>query len=202
MEIVIASENMHKIREFRSLIKHIKSLDVLSLLDFPEYHPQEEVGASFEEIACKKALHAAQALHRWVIADDSGLVVPALDGRPGIFSARYAGVGATDKEKRSKLLQEMNHLQDPQDRHAYFECSIALASPVGVKKSVTALCEGSISFDERGNKGFGYDALFIKHEYSKTFAEIDEDIKNRISHRRKAFDKILPYLESLQLAHL
>lgn len=194
MEIVIASQNIHKIREFRSLLKSLKNLEILSLLDFPEYTPEEEIGETFEEIASKKALHAAQALHRWVIADDSGLVVTSLGGRPGIFSARYA---PTDKEKRTKLLQELTPFSDIQDRHAYFECSIAIASPEELKKAVTAVSEGTIAFEERGSHGFGYDPLFIKHEYSKTFAELDEDVKNRISHRRKALDKILPFLESL-----
>jgi len=198
MQIVIASKNMHKIRELRSLLKTIKNLDVLSLLDFPEYQPTEEIGSSFEEIACKKALHAAQALQKWSIADDSGLVIPCLGGSPGIYSARYAGEGSSDKEKRVKLLKELSFIQEPQERNAYFECCIAISSPEKIQKQVTGLCEGSIALEEKGSKGFGYDSLFIKHEYSKTFAELDEDIKNRISHRRKAFEKIAPFLESIR----
>ena len=199
MEIVIASKNVHKIREIRSLLKNFKNLDVLSLLDFPDYSPPEEHGDTFEEIAIKKAEHAAKKLNRWTLADDSGLVVTALEGRPGIFSARYAGEGATDKDRRKKLLNEMQYIIDPQERQAYFECAIAIASPEGIQKCVKAACEGSITFEERGSSGFGYDSIFMKHEYSKTFGELDEEVKNRISHRRKALDKILLFLETVSI---
>ncbi len=194
MGLVIASRNMHKIRELRSMLKQVPHLDVLSLLDFPDYLPPEENGKSFQEIAIQKAIHAAQTLGKWALADDSGLVVPALEGKPGIHSARYAG---SDKENRHKLLQEMQALLDPQERQAYFECWVALASPEGTVKSTQGICEGSIALEERGSQGFGYDPLFIKHEYSKTFAQLDEETKNRISHRRKALDKIFPFLEQI-----
>ena len=197
MEIVIASTNMHKIREFRSLLKPLKRFDVLSLHDFPSYAPLEETGGSFEEIVATKAVHAAKALNKWVLADDSGLVVPALRGEPGIHSARYAGENATDRENCKKLLKEMRSLQE-NGRHAYFECWIAIASPEGLEKVEKGVCEGTVLEEEKGRHGFGYDTLFRKHEYSKTFAELDEAIKNRISHRRKAFDKISLFLESLE----
>lgn len=195
MEIVIASTNVHKIREYRSLLKSFKHLDVLSLRDFPSYTPLDETGSSFEEIVSTKAVHAAQSLNKWVLADDSGIVVPALQGAPGIYSARYAGKNATDRENCKKLLHEMKSLQDS-GRFAYFECWIAIASPDGLEKIEKGTCEGSIIEQERGRQGFGYDTLFRKHEYSKTFAELDEDIKNRISHRRKAFDRLSLFLES------
>lgn len=197
MEIVIASTNVHKIREFRSLLKSLKHFDVLSLVDFPSYTPLEETGKTFEEIVSTKAVHAAKALNRLVLADDSGLVVPALSGEPGIRSARYAGDDATDRENRQKLLSEMKSLQEA-GRYAYFECWIAIASPEGLKKVERGTCEGMIVEQEKGRHGFGYDPVFRKHEYSKTFAELDETIKNRISHRRKAFDKISLFLESLE----
>jgi len=135
-------------------------------------------------------------LNRWVIADDSGLVVPALQGAPGVYSRRYASEHATDKENRKKLLQDMSHLQDA-NRQGYFECWIALASPQGIKKTAKGVSEGMIIDREKGSFGFGYDSIFVKHEYGKTFAELDEDTKNRISHRRKALDKLLPSLVSL-----
>lgn len=197
MEIVIASTNMHKIREFRSLLKPLKRFDVLSLLDFPSYVPLEETGKTFEEIVSTKAIHAAKALNKWVLADDSGLIVPALRGEPGIHSARYAGEEATDRENCQKLLKEMRSFQE-NERHAYFECWIAVASPEGLQKVEKGICEGMVIENEKGRHGFGYDSLFRKHEYSKTFAELDETIKNRISHRRKAFDKICLFLESLE----
>ncbi len=196
MQIVLASHNVHKIREFRSILKAVSGLDVRSLIDFPHYHLPPETGKTFEENAVIKALHAATALQEWVLADDSGLVVPALGSAPGVFSARYAGENATDAENRKKLLYEMRLLKEGM-RSAYFECWIVLASPEGVKKIVKGVCEGTIVEAERGGQGFGYDPLFIKNEYGKTFAELDEQTKIRVSHRRKAFDKLIPALESL-----
>ncbi len=196
MELVIASKNVHKIREFRTMLKDITSLDVFSLLDFPQYTPLPETGNSFEENATTKATRAAKELNKIVIADDSGIVIPALNGKPGIYSARYAGEKATDKDNREKLLIEMSRLNE-NERAAYYECCIVIAAPEGPKKVVHAFCEGEILTQERGNLGFGYDALFLKHDYGKTFAELKEETKNRISHRRKAFDKILHYLETL-----
>jgi XTP/dITP diphosphohydrolase len=196
LELVIASANMHKIREFRALLKPLHQFDVLSLSDFPEYVPPEETGKTFEENAILKAVTAAKALNRWVIADDSGLVVPALNGAPGIFSARYAGKDASDFDNRKKLLEEMRHLID-EDRHAFYECVIALATPMGIKKCVHATCEGTLLTHERGSGGFGYDSLFVKHGYNKTFAELTETTKNQVSHRAKALNKIFLSLEAL-----
>ncbi len=196
MQLVIATHNIHKIRECRAILKAHKNLDLLSLLDFPHYHLPEETGATFEENAIDKAVHAAKALNQWVIADDSGLVVPALNGIPGVYSARFAGEHATDAENRHKLLNAMRAIPETQ-REAYYECAIAIASPEGLKKCVTAACEGSIALEEKGNRGFGYDALFIKYEYGKTFGELEDDVKNRISHRRKALDKVLMIIESI-----
>jgi XTP/dITP diphosphohydrolase len=194
--LIIASKNVHKIRECKAILSHLPNLDLLSLLDFPKYVPPHEAGKSFEENAVLKAVHASKELNHWTIADDSGLVVPALQSAPGIFSARYAGEHATDADNRKKLLQEMRHLKDD-DRYAYYECCVALASPDGVKKTATGYCEGTILTKEKGGGGFGYDPLFVKHEYSKSFAELGEAVKNRISHRRKALDKILLSLETL-----
>lgn len=194
MQLVIASTNVHKLREIRAILKKVRNLDLLSLLDFPHYKAPAETGKTFEENAILKAQAAANALNKWVIADDSGLVVPALNGAPGVYSARYAGEKANDKENRKKLLQEMLSLHD-QERSAYFECHIALAAPQGVVKCVRGQCEGTIAHEEKGSRGFGYDSLFIKYEYGKTFGELDEETKNRISHRRKALDKILLALE-------
>ena len=196
IELVIASTNMHKIREFKAMLKSNSAFDLRSLLDFPDYTPLPETGATFEENAILKATHAATALNRWVVADDSGLVVPSLGGIPGVLSARFAGDDATDLENRKKLLEKMRHLLE-EDRHAYFECCIALASPIGLKKSVRGVCEGVLLMEDKGGSGFGYDPLFVKHGYSKSFAELEEATKNRISHRRKALDKLLPSLESI-----
>lgn len=194
MEILVASANLHKIREFREMFKLLKGVEVLSLSHFPEYHPPEEAGSTFLENSLLKAHHAAKSLNRLVLADDSGLVVPALGGHPGVYSRRYAGLEATDADNRRKLLEAMDSLKDL-ERNAYFECCLALVSPEKIIKTVTATIEGVILREERGSSGFGYDALFLKHDYDKTLAELDESIKNRISHRHKAFQKLLSYLE-------
>ncbi len=196
MEIVIASQNPHKIRELRALLRDVQQIDWLSLHHFPSYVPPEETGTTFEENARLKAEHAAKALGRWVIADDSGLVVPILQGAPGVYSRRYAGADASDKENRIKLLQELKG-KSGIERSAYFECVLAAYHPSGQGKVFKGLCEGFLLDEERGGNGFGYDPLFVKHDYHQTFAQLDETTKNRISHRRKAFDQLTPYLRSI-----
>ncbi|MCC5832170.1 MAG: XTP/dITP diphosphatase [Chlamydiales bacterium] len=196
MDLVVATQNGHKIREIRTLLKHLKEYDIYSLLDFPDYAPPPETGETFEANAHLKAERAAKAFGKWTLADDSGLVVPALGGAPGIYSARYAGEGASDKDNRKKLLKEMEGLKGER-RFAYFECCIVLASPEGVRKTVTGYCEGMVTEEERGGNGFGYDSLFIKHDYNQTFAELGELLKNQVSHRAKALEKMLITFESL-----
>lgn len=197
MELVFASQNVHEIRELRDMLKAIPHLELLTLHHFPHYAPVDGHGTTFQDNAVAKAEHAAQHLNKWVIAEDSGLVVPALQGAPGIFSSCYAGLDATEVENRRKLLTQMKHLLNI-DRAAYYECTIALASPTGVvKKCATGICEGMISTEERGRHGFAYDPVFIKNDYEKTFGEIDESIKNRISHRRKAFERLMVFLANL-----
>ncbi len=195
-ELVIASTNIHKIREFRAMLKPDARFDLLSLCDFPEYVPPEETGQTFEENAVLKAIHAAKTLHRWVIADDSGLVVPALSGAPGIYSARYAGKNATDLDNRKKLLEQLKHLLE-EDRNAYYECCIAIASPQDSKNVREELAKERFFNRNGAEVVLGYDPLFVKHGYNKSFAELEESTKNRISHRRKALDKILFSFESL-----
>lgn len=196
MEIVIATTNVHKIREYREMLKPYPRFDVISLLNFPDYVQPEETGATFEDNAILKAKHASETLNKVVVADDSGLVVPALGGAPGVISRRYAGEDATDAENRLKLLKELQGKKE-HERTAYFDCWLALATPKGVLKCVNGRCEGLILTEERGRNGFGYDSLFIKYDYDKTFAEIDEVTKNKISHRRKAFEKLLLVLETM-----
>ncbi len=198
MDIVLATTNGHKIREIRALLRTFENLDLYSLLDFPDYVQPEETGLSFEENATLKALHASQTFQKWVIADDSGLVVPALGGAPGVYSARYAGKGASDKENRQKLLVAMQRLEGL-ERSAYFECCIALASPDGIQKTFTGICEGTITTEERGGYGFGYDPLFLKHDYNQTFGELTEESKNRVSHRAKALEKLKRSLSTIEV---
>lgn len=199
MQILLATQNLHKLREFRDLFKSLAHIELISLHQFSDYVPPEEVGESFRENAILKAEHAAKHLNQWVLADDSGLVVPALQGEPGVHSRRYAGPHATDQENRQKLLCAMEHLDD-QGRVAYFECCLALAAPQSLKKCVEGICEGSIVREPKGRYGFGYDSLFMKSGYEKTFGELDEGVKNRISHRHKAFERLRTFLETLRNA--
>ena len=199
LQIVLASGNLHKVREFKGMLRmfpSMKGLDVLSLKDFPQYTAPPETGSTFKENCLLKGEHAAKTLGKLVLADDSGLVVPALGGHPGVDSAYYAGKSATDKDNRQKLLKEMKNLHG-NGRDAYFECYLALVSPERILKETSAVCEGSIIEEEKGGSGFGYDPLFLKHDYRKTFAELDETVKNQVSHRRKALEKLIPYLEQL-----
>ncbi len=199
MKLIIASNNKSKIREYTGLFKIFPNIITMSLKDFPDYTPDEETGETLEENAIHKAEHAAEALGEWVIADDSGISVPALNGDPGIYSARYSGVNATDRKNNIKLLSAMKDFENF-ERSAAFECCIALAMPQGtLKKCVTGRCEGTICAEEHGGNGFGYDPIFIMHNHKRTFAELDETTKNRISHRSKAFEKILMVIEALRL---
>lgn len=196
MEIVLASRNLHKIREFRDMLSPILGLDIDSLLSYPDYAPPHESGSTFEENAQIKALHAAKMLNKIVLADDSGLVVPVLGGAPGVISRRYAGGDATDRDNRLKLLRELEG-KTGVERQAYFECCLIVAGPEGVLKTAKGHVEGFITEEEKGRNGFGYDSLFMKHDYDKTFAELSDDVKNRISHRRKAIDMLFAFLENL-----
>lgn len=196
MDIILATLNVHKILEFREMLKTFKKFDTFSLHQFSHYIPLAETGKSFKENVTQKAIHAAKALNCLVLADDSGLVVPILNGAPGIYSRRYAGDDATDAENRKKLLEALKE-RTGLERSAYFECSLALATPEGLKKYVFGRCEGVIAPEEKGRNGFGYDSIFVKHDYDKTFAELDDAVKNRISHRRKAFEKMALVLETL-----
>ena len=201
MQLLIATTNGHKIREIKTYLSKLPSFDIYSLLDFPKYLPPEETGESFQENAILKAKHAARELKMWTLADDSGLVVPALKGAPGIYSSRYAGSCATDKDNRKKLLEEMANLEGV-GRSAFFECCLALATPTAeIKKCVQGSCEGSIISKEQGGRGFGYDPLFKKYDYNQTFAELSETIKNQVSHRAKALSKLFIYLEGLSLSN-
>lgn len=201
MELVLATANVHKLREMRDMLKSMlrsaKNFDIISLMNFPDYKAPEESGSTFQANAEIKAVDAARTLKRWVIADDSGLVVPALNGEPGIRSRRYSGENATDKENNKKLLERMQGLQDIQ-RSAYYECCICVCSPEGKFKIFTGHCEGLIVDAPKGGNGFGYDPLFLKHDHQKTFGELTEDTKNRISHRRKALDKAVTFIETIK----
>ncbi len=196
MKLLLATANLHKILELKAILKmHFPSLDVYTLRDFKDFVPIEEGSNSFEENANQKAILAAKFSKMLTLADDSGLVVPALNGAPGVISAHYAGINATDRDNNEKLLEEMKNFNENK-RFAHYHCTLSLATPEMLIKTVTATCDGRILEAPRGAGGFGYDPLFIKHDYNHTFAEITEDIKLKISHRRRAFDKLKITLEA------
>lgn len=198
MEIILATTNFHKIREFREMFKSLPHLELISLHQFPNYVPPEETGGTIKENAILKAEQAARQFKMWAMADDAGLFVPILNGEPGIYSARYAGPNASAHENCTKLLQKMASFISPEERTAYCECCLALSSPQGLRKCVEGKCEGYLTEVPRGRNGGGYDPVFVKNDYEKTFGELDENVKNRISHRRKAFERLKAYLENLR----
>jgi len=197
--IVLATRNSGKIREFQQLLKNFP-VEIKGLSDFGPIPEVIEDGETFDDNAYKKALFTAKALGLPAIADDSGLVVGALGGAPGVKSARYAGKNSTDKENIDKLLLEM---KDMDDRRAAFECVISIAVPSGPALTYEGRCEGEITHEPRGESGFGYDPVFFFPPYGKTFAELSGEEKNKVSHRGKAlqevvaeFKKIIVWLES------
>ena len=195
--LVLATRNEGKIKEFERLVLGF-DIEVKSLNDFGPIPPVLEDGETFEDNAFKKAHFTAKVLGFPALADDSGLIVKALGGMPGVTSARYSGEEATDMENNLKLLKAM---EGRADRGATFMCVIAVAVPSGPALIYEGICEGTITQELTGNKGFGYDPLFYYTPLKKTFAELSTEEKNRVSHRGKAmeelkneFDKVLIWL--------
>ena len=193
--LLIGSGNRHKTRELSELLAGLPWA-VQGLADLPEAPPPEEDGATFEDNAVKKAIYYAERFDRWCVADDSGLVVDALDGAPGVYSARYAGPDATDADNSAKLLAALADVPDPK-RTARFVCCAALARPGEAPHVEMGAVEGRIGFVCRGRRGFGYDPLFTPAGRSETFAEMDPADKHAISHRGLALGKLRLYLASL-----
>lgn len=198
ISIVLATANKGKILEFREMLKG-HPVDILGLKDFGPLPEMKEEGATFDDNAYSKAHQTAKVLGLPAIADDSGLVVEALGGAPGVFSARYAGENASDADNIAKLLREM---RGKTDRRAAFQCVISLAVPSGPALTYEGRCEGEILEECRGEGGFGYDPVFFYPPLGKTFAEIPPAEKNRISHRGRAlgemvaeFDKVIKWLQ-------
>lgn len=194
-EIIVATKNRGKARDFIGMFERL-GLTVKTLNDYEEIEDVEETGTTFEENAVIKAETVAKRLGRIVIADDSGLIVDALNGEPGIYSARYAGEQKDDEENIDKVLQKLKGVPD-NERTARYYCALALAFPDGRTKTVNGTCEGVILYERRGNNGFGYDPIFYMSELDKTMAEITLEEKNQISHRAKAMRKLKDILPSL-----
>lgn len=185
MKLVIATRNPGKAKEIRTLLGDVP-FQLLSLNDFESVGTAKEPESSYEGNAIAKACFYAAATGELVIADDSGLEVSALNGAPGVLSARYSGADASDKQKRQKLLGELATV-DADNRYAQFVCAVALAnSDKEVLQVTRGVCMGRILFTERGDGGFGYDPLFVPDGFTESFGELSETIKNQISHRAKA----------------
>lgn len=197
--IVLATRNAGKMSELQQLLQGFP-VEIKNLNDFGPIPEVKEDGATFDDNAYKKASFTAKVLGLPAIADDSGLVVEALDGAPGVKSARYAGNKATDQENIKKLLREM---AGKSNRKAAFECVISIAVPSGPALTYEGRCKGEITTEPHGDMGFGYDPVFYYPPYGKTFAEISSEEKNMVSHRGKAlqevaaeFNKVLTWLEA------
>lgn len=183
-EIFIATKNKGKVKEFEEFLQH-RGLQVKSLLDLPEDIDVVEDGKTFEENAVKKAKEIGERIGKPVLADDSGLEVDALQGAPGIYSARYAGSDKDDVANNQKLLRELGDVNQ-KDRTARFVCALAIFFPNGEVRTVRGTCEGRIAHELEGEHGFGYDPLFYIPELNKTMAELERHEKNQISHRAQA----------------
>ena len=190
-KMIIASQNAHKIRELRALFSH-KDVQLISLKDLNDQDDVVEDGASYFENAYKKAMYFAKKYQLPALSDDSGLTVYALDLRPGIYSARYSGKG--DHQNNLKVLKEMEGVED---RRAYFISSIVIAYPNGDFKAYEGKFDGFIGQEIKGQHGFGYDAIFYLPEYQMTSAEIEPELKNRISHRAQAMNLLVEDLDDI-----
>lgn len=193
MDLLVATRNQGKLREIRRLLLDT-GINVKGLDAFGELPEVEEDGATFADNARKKAATMARLTGCLTLADDSGLAVEALGGRPGVHSARYAGDGASDADNNRKLLEEMAHLP-AERRQAAFHCVMALCPPEGSCRLFEGRLDGLILAQGRGTEGFGYDPLFLVPEYGKTLAELPLDIKNRISHRGRALMQLVDSLK-------
>jgi XTP/dITP diphosphohydrolase len=197
--IIVGTRNRKKREEILEILGDL-GLEFADLTRWPDAPEAIENGTTFEANARKKAIELAQALGQWVLGEDSGLVVPALNGRPGVYSARYAGKHGDDEANNARLLVELAPL--PKDRRAaYYVCTVALADPQGtVPACVEGRCHGVITHELRGMGGFGYDPLFLIPEYHHTFGELSARVKHAISHRARALTQLRPFLRRLLLS--
>lgn len=194
--IVLASRNQKKAGEIAELLQP-HGIEVQSVADFPQAQEVVEDGHSFGENAAKKASETAQAISEWTIGEDSGLMIDALDGAPGIYSARFSGENATDEKNNEKMLQELKGVPLP-ERTAAYVCHVALANPQGeICLQVEARCRGRMTEAARGQNGFGYDPYFEIIELHRTFGELAPIVKQHLSHRARAFERFIPQLVDL-----
>jgi len=194
LEILIATNNLGKVKEIKDILNS-SEIKILTMKDFPNLPKVEEDGKNYQENAFKKAGKISEYTGKICLADDSGLEIDYLKGEPGIYSSRW---GNSDEERINKVLKLLKNVPINK-RNAKFICSAVLVFPDGKRYMVKEECKGSITFKPKGTHGFGYDPIFLVPEYNKTFAELGDEIKNRISHRGKAMRKIAEIIKEISV---
>jgi len=194
LEILIATNNLGKVKEIKDILNS-PEIKILTIKDFPNLPKVEEDGKNYQENAFKKAGKISEYTGKICLADDSGLEIDYLKGEPGIYSSRW---GNSDEERINKVLKLLKNVPINK-RNAKFICSAVLVFPDGKRYMVKEECKGSITFKPKGTHGFGYDPIFLVPEYNKTFAELGDEIKNRISHRGKAMRKIAEIIKEISV---
>lgn len=199
-QLIVATKNNGKADEFKTFFKAYP-IKVLSLLDLPEAVPDiDETGTTFEANAAIKAEEIAARMQIPVLADDSGLVIDALNGKPGVYSARYAGEPTDDQKNITKVLEELTGITI-EKRGARFVCVLAIAAPYKGTVFYHGTCDGTIALEPKGENGFGYDPIFTPKGYQQTMAELDPSVKNEISHRSRAINDLKADIPSV-LKHI
>ena len=189
MKVLLATKNKGKIKDFEKLTEGM-DLEVVTILDGLEIPDVVEDGETFEENSQKKAKEIAEYTNIITVSDDSGLCVDALDGAPGVYSARFGGKNATDSEKNQKMLELLKDVEK-ENRKAHFVSVVSIAFPNGEIQSFRGEIEGEILFEARGNNGFGYNPIFYSYELGKSFGEADDEERKSVSHRARAFRKLI-----------
>jgi len=194
LEILIATNNLGKVKEIKDILNS-SEIKILTMKDFPNLPKFEKDGKNYQENAFKKAGKISEYTGKICLADDSGLEIDYLKGEPGIYSSRW---GNSDEERINKVLKLLKNVPINK-RNAKFICSAVLVFPDGKRYMVKEECKGSITFKPKGTHGFGYDPIFLVPEYNKTFAELGDEIKNRISHRGKAMRKMAEIIKEISV---
>jgi len=197
MRLLIGSKNKHKIKEIRDILQGL-DIELLSTHDFPDIPDVEEIHSTLEENAIKKATENAAYADCIALSDDTGLFIEALHGDPGVYAARYAGEHCSFEDNRKKVLKHMSGIAN---RKAFFKTVVALASPQGLITTTEGVVEGEIGLLDKGEGGFGYDPIFIVDGIGKTYSEMSDEEKNRLSHRGIALRKMIPILEEIIRKH-